>query len=56
MEAFQWITMEISDTHSYLGMLLKLKDGYAVVDMKNFVEKIWEWSDFMSPLLRARPA
>ena len=55
VEAFQWITMEIGDTHSYLGMVLKLRKGFAIVEMKNFIEKTLESSgepnlrEFMSP-------
>jgi len=29
-EKFQWITTEISDSHSYLGMHLVMKDGLCV--------------------------
>ena len=47
--------MEIGDTLSYLGMVLKLKEGYALVEMRNFIEKMLELSResnlraFMSP-------
>jgi len=37
---FQWITMEISDSHSYLGMHIMMRNGYAVIDMTNFIEKL----------------
>jgi len=32
IENFQWITMDISVSHSYLGMHLVMKDGYALID------------------------
>lgn len=34
--------MEISDCHSYLGMHLVMKDGYALIDMTNFIDKLLE--------------
>jgi len=34
--------MEVSDSHSYLGMHLVMKDGYALIDMTNFIEKLLE--------------
>jgi len=34
--------MEISDSHSYLGMHLVMKDGYALIDMENFIGKLFE--------------
>mmetsp|Transcript_2609 Transcript_2609/g.3980 ORF Transcript_2609/g.3980 Transcript_2609/m.3980 type:complete len:661 (+) Transcript_2609:626-2608(+) len=37
---YQWITMEVSDAHSYLGMQIMLRDGAALIDMTNFVEKL----------------
>ena len=41
VEAFQWITMEIGDTHSYLGMVLKLRDGHAIVERKILLKRHW---------------
>jgi len=47
--------MEISDVHSYLGMQIIMKNGYAIIDMKNFIDRMLESSgemnmwEFMSP-------
>jgi len=40
VQEYQWITMDISDTHSYLGMQLTLKDGSVIIDMMNFIDKL----------------
>ena len=40
VKEYQWITMEVSDAHSYLGMQIMLRDGAAVIDMTNFAEKL----------------
>ena len=37
---FQWITMEVGATHSYLGMQIKLFDGYTTIDMIHYIEKM----------------
>jgi hypothetical protein len=37
---FQWITMEVGITHSYLGMQIKLFDGYTTIDMIHYIEKM----------------
>lgn len=37
---FQWITMEVGNGHSYLGMHVIMYDGYALIDMKNFIDKL----------------
>ena len=40
VKKFQWITMEIGQSHSYLGMNITLYDGYSTVDMIHFIEKM----------------
>ena len=40
VEEYQWITIDVSDSHSYLGMQLMLKEGTVVVDMSNFIDKL----------------
>ena len=40
IKEFQWITMEVGATHSYLGMQIKLYEGYTTIDMKYFIEKM----------------
>jgi len=37
---FCWITMEVSNILSYLGMQVELHRGYAIVDMLFYIEKI----------------
>ena len=40
IKQFRWITMEIGNAHSYVGMLLILEDGCVRVDIRNFIEKM----------------
>jgi len=40
IKEYQWITMEIGETHSYLGMQIHLKKGYAIIGMAHFIEKL----------------
>ena len=40
IKQFRWITMEIGNPHSYLGMQLILGDGCVRVSMRNFIEKM----------------
>jgi hypothetical protein len=42
IDEFQWITMDVSDSHSYLGMHIMMKDGCVVIDMQNFIDKLLE--------------
>jgi len=55
IQAFQWITMEVNDSHSYLGMQIIMKKGFAVIDMSHFIERLLDSSGetnlrkFMSP-------
>jgi len=55
VQEFQWIMMEVNSVHSYLGMQIIIKDGYAIIEMANFIERMLELSgeknlrDFMSP-------
>lgn len=42
VDEFQWITMEVNDSHSYLGMHLVIENGYAVIYMRNFIDKLLE--------------
>jgi hypothetical protein len=37
---FRWITMEVSNILSYLGMQVELHRGYAIIDMLFYIEKI----------------
>jgi len=37
---YQWITMEYGSVHSYLGMKIIFKEGYSIIDMTHFVEKL----------------
>ena len=55
VQQFQWITMHTSDVQSYLSMQISVKQGYVMIDMENFIERILESSgemnlrEFMSP-------
>ena len=40
VEEFQWITMDVGEQHSYLGMQLQFYDRYLTVDMIHFIEKM----------------
>ena len=40
VQQFRWITMEVTDAHSYLGMQLILKEGSLQVNMQYFIEKL----------------
>jgi hypothetical protein len=40
MKEFQWIMMEVSNVLLYLGMLVELHDGYVIIDMLLYIEKI----------------
>jgi hypothetical protein len=40
IKEFQWITMEVGASHSYLGMQITMKDRRAIIDMSNFIEKL----------------
>ena len=40
VQEFQWVTMEYRSIHSYLGMQIVLKDGYTIIDMTHFVDKL----------------
>jgi hypothetical protein len=37
---FTWITFEVNNQHSYLGMQVSLEQGTATIDMKNFIDKL----------------
>lgn len=37
---FHWIMMEVGATNSYLGMQIKLFDGYATINMIHFIDKM----------------
>jgi len=40
VKEYQWITMEISSIHSYLGMQIQFHQGYAMINMSHFVDKL----------------
>ena len=40
IKQFRWITMEIGNAHSYLGMQLIQEDCCVRVDTRNFIEKM----------------
>ncbi len=53
---FTWITMQVDNSHSYLGMQISLEKGIATIDMSNFIDKLigecknlWE---FTSPAVK----
>ncbi len=37
---YTWITFEVNNQHSYLGMQVSLEQGTVTIDMKNFVDKL----------------
>jgi hypothetical protein len=37
---FKWITMQVGNQQSYLGMQISLGDGYATITMSNYVDKL----------------
>ena len=39
---YQWFTMEVGNSHSYLGMHLVMNNGYAGIDMSIFVDQLLE--------------
>ena len=39
---FQWITMEVGNSHSYLDMNLVMCNGHVMIDMKSFINKLLE--------------
>jgi hypothetical protein len=39
---FKWITMQVGNQQSYLGMQIELGDGYATITMSNYVDKLLE--------------
>jgi hypothetical protein len=42
LQNFTWITMEIAEKHSYLGMLISLRPGEVEIDMEFYVRKVLE--------------
>ena len=40
IEKFQWITIDVGDKLSYLGMQLQFYEGYLTVDMVHLIEKM----------------
>jgi hypothetical protein len=40
MQEFTWITFDVNNQHSYLGMQISLEKGIATIDMTNFVDKL----------------
>jgi hypothetical protein len=40
IKEFKWITMQVGNQQSYLGMQIELGDGYATITMSNYVEKL----------------
>ncbi len=40
MREFTWITFDVNNQHSYLGMQISLEKGIATIDMMNFVDKL----------------
>ncbi len=40
MREFTWITMQVNNSHSYLGMQISLEKGIATIDMSNFIYKL----------------
>eukprot|EP00590_Aulacoseira_subarctica_P002999 CAMPEP_0172416062 /NCGR_PEP_ID=MMETSP1064-20121228/2499_1 /TAXON_ID=202472 /ORGANISM="Aulacoseira subarctica , Strain CCAP 1002/5" /LENGTH=671 /DNA_ID=CAMNT_0013153423 /DNA_START=324 /DNA_END=2338 /DNA_ORIENTATION=+ len=40
VQEYQWITMEIASTHSYLGMQIEFYKKHAAINMVHFVEKL----------------
>jgi len=40
LQHFTWITMEIAEKHSYLGMLISLRPGEVEIDMEFYVRKV----------------
>jgi len=37
---FKWITMQVGNQQSYLGMQISLGDGYTTITMSNYVDKL----------------
>jgi hypothetical protein len=42
VKEFQWITMDVGTSHSYLGMHITAKEGKVSVDMSFYIDKILE--------------
>ncbi len=40
MQEFTWITMEVNNSHSYLGMQISQRNCIATIDMSNFIDKL----------------
>ena len=39
---FRWITLDIGEKHSYLGMQLRFGDGFIMLDMIHYIQKLLE--------------
>ena len=37
---YKWITIDYGSIHSYLGMQIVFQDGYPIIDMTHFVDKL----------------
>ncbi len=42
LKHFTWITMEVAEKHSYLGMLISLRPREVEIDMEFYVRKVLE--------------
>jgi hypothetical protein len=40
VEEFKWVTLEVGNVHSYLGMQLKFMKGCVEIDMRNYLDEI----------------
>ncbi len=56
MREFMWITMEVNNMHSYLGMQISLEHGNDTIDMSNFIKKLlgncMNLKEFTSPAVK----
>jgi hypothetical protein len=52
IKEFKWITLQSGNQQSYLGMQIVLQDGYATIDMSNYIDKtLQEYGDVMNKMV-----